>query len=168
MTNPQRTDNPIPKAPREPLPGGPINGAPEPLQNAVWQWTASNAEDDEAARDDTIIDWHEPDDGQHGWYIVTRNADGDPLVRTGPYADDPFVVERALEQTFPPPYGTEPDMLESYAEEIARMLDSALQLRVHEAAARFAQEYDVDDDGNSKNLERLQRACDVRHIWMDG
>ena len=87
MTNPQRTDNPIPKAPGEPLPGGPIDGTPEPLQNGVWQWTASNAEDDEVARDDTIIDWDEPDDGQHGWYIVTHNADGDPLVRTGPYAD---------------------------------------------------------------------------------
>ena len=58
-------------------------------------------------------------------------------------------------------------MLEAYAEEIATMLNSALQLRVHEAAARFAQEYDVDDDGNSKNLERLQRACDVRRMWMD-
>ena len=193
MTNPQPADNPCRKAPGEPLagirmngarplrarrrkapgeplPGGRIDGAPEPLQNGVWRWTAGNAQDGKASPDDTtvqtIIDWHEADDGQDGWYIVTCNSNGDPLVRTGPYSHGPFDLERALEQTFPPSYDTEPGLVEAYSEEIAEMFHDSLRVELREAAVRLAADDDTDDDGNSEDIERLQRTCDYRRIWM--
>ena len=129
---------------------------------------ASNAEDDEAARDDTIIDWNEPDDGQHGWYIVTpatptaiRSSGPDP-TRTTRSSSNEHSNKRFHRPTEPSPRCSSRTPKRSQRCSTTHSSSESTR-RPHV----FSQEYDVDDDGNSKNLERLQRACDVRRIWMD-
>ena len=77
----------------------------DPVRNAPgepWTWGPGVIHD--ADVEATSLVWHEdPDAEMRGWYIITRNDDGEPVEITGPVAHDARAVIVALVDIFPEP-----------------------------------------------------------------
>lgn len=123
--------------PAEPLPLHPdiIGGRRlcfDPVRNAPgepWTWGPGMVED--ADVEATSLVWHEGVEADmRGWYVITRNGNGEPVEITGPVAHDARALIIALVDIFPGPLdGNETRTAALLAEMAIRRLNESIEKR---------------------------------------
>ena len=98
-------------------------------------WTWGPATVDDADAEATSFVWHEEGDTtMHGWYIITRDGNGDPVEITGPVAHDARAVITALADIYPQPVDGGHERTRALLTEMAiRRLSEAIDKRNAEA-----------------------------------
>ena len=160
------------------LPGGQIDSEPLPLASGSWYW----ASDPEPAIqiEHARLEWHETayqTERGRGWYVVVRDREGTPVMRSGPWTGTPEALSEAMIEMFPAERGATRESLAELDDLSASVVTDGLTTRLIEAARGVAAAcpdapaHASTDEPRpqldiSGTIDELQEAANTRLSWL--